>query len=225
MDMMAALDFQIVGLGPGQSLGEQLRGCRQKKGFSLELAAKRAGLSRATVANLERGGGSVRIFLQLLVVIAPQARRRAPERAYWGAGDKADRDSRFTPHDFMQHIYTAFGKIDLDPCAHELSPVIARRRIMLSDGGDGLVDEWSGELAFMNPPFSGLLVWLKRAHNQWETGNVNRVVCLVPVRSDSSWFHDTLSTVADIYLLQGRVRFLDTLGKGQPTPFSLMLVR
>jgi len=50
------------------------------------------------------------------------------------------------------------------------------------------------------------------------------VVCLVPVRSDSAWFHETLSPVADIYLLQGRVRFLDSEGKGQPTPFSLMLL-
>jgi hypothetical protein len=124
----------------------------------------------------------------------------------------------------MEHIYAAFGEIDLDPCAHLLSPVIARRRIILSEGGDGLVDDWSGRLAFMNPPFSALLIWLKRAFAQWQAGNIETVVCLVPVRSDSAWFHETLSPVADIYLLQGRVRFLDSEGKGQPTPFSLMLL-
>ena len=124
----------------------------------------------------------------------------------------------------MAQIYVAFGEIDLDPCAHLLSAVSARRSIMLSEGGDGLVDEWSGRLVFMNPPFSALLVWLKRAFDQWQSGNVETVVCLVPVRSDSAWFHDTLCRVADIYLLQGRVRFLDSRGKGQPTPFSLMLL-
>jgi hypothetical protein len=124
----------------------------------------------------------------------------------------------------MEHIYAAFGEIDLDPCAHLLSPVIARRHIILSEGGDGLVDDWSGRLAFMNPPFSALLIWLKRAFAQWQAGNIETVVCLVPVRSDSAWFHETLSPVADIYLLQGRVRFLDSEGKGQPTPFSLMLL-
>ena len=224
VEAMAALDFQLIGVGPGRTLGDQLRERRQKKGLSLLTVAKRTGLSRATIASLECGRGSVRSFLRLLAVIAPRARRRAPERAYWGAGDKFDRDSRFTPTDFMMHIYTAFGEIDLDPCAHALSPVIARRRIMLSEGGDGLIDDWSGRLAFMNPPFSSLLIWLKRAYDQWQTGNIETVVCLVPVRSDSAWFHQTLSPDADIYLLQGRVRFLDIQGKGQPTPFSLMVV-
>ena len=195
-----------------------------KKSLSLEALAKRTGLSRATITSLECGRGSVRSLLRLLAVIAPKARRRAPERAYWGAGDKLDRDSRFTPPEFLEHIYAAFGEIELDPCAHALSPMVARRSIMLSEGSDGLVDDWSGRLAFMNPPFSALLIWLKRAFNQWQTGNIETVVCLVPVRSDSAWFHETLSPVADIYSLQGRVRFLDTQSKGQPTPFSLMVL-
>lgn len=224
LDAMAALDFHLIGIGRGRTLGDQLRECRQKRGWSLQMVAMQTGLSRATIASLESGRGSVRSLLRLLAVIAPKSRRRAPERAYWGAGDKFDRDSRFTPPDFLQHIYAAFGEIELDPCAHVLSPVIARRRIMLSEGGDGLVDDWSGRLAFMNPPFSGLLIWLKRAFEQWQSGNIETVVCLVPVRSDSAWFHETLSPVADIFLLQGRVRFLDIQGRAQPTPFSLMVV-
>lgn len=221
---MTALDFHLIGLGPGRTLPEQLRTRRRKRSISLDEIALRARLSRTTVASLERGGGSVASLLSLLAVLAPRARRRAPERSYWGQGDKDDRDSRFTPPDFMDGIYTAFGEIDLDPCANLLSPVIAHRRILLSEGGDGLTDEWSGRLAFVNPPFSELLKWLRRAHDQWRTGMVETVVCLVPVRTDSAWFHNTLSADADIYLLQGRVRFLDSQGKGQHTPFSLMLV-
>lgn len=221
---MSVLNFSITGLGPGKSLHEQLRGRRRERSLSLDDIAAKAGLTRATVANLERGGGSVASLLRLLAVLAPKVRRRAPERAYWGQGDKEDRDSRFTPPGFMAGIYAAFGEIDLDPCANLLSPVIAKRRILLSEGGDGLTQDWSGRLAFVNPPFSELLKWLRRAHDQWRAGNVETVVCLVPVRTCSAWFHETLSTDADIYLLQGRVRFLDSRGKGQHTPFSLMLV-
>ena len=221
---MAALEFRLTGIGPGNSLHEQLRNLRLKRGMSLENLAARTGLSRNTVASLERGGGSVASLLRMLQVLAPKAKRRAPERAYWGAGEKEDRDSRFTPADFMEHIYAAFGAVDLDPCAHPLSPVVARRRIILSNGGDGLADEWSGKLVFVNPPFSAQLRWLRRAYEQWQASNVDTVVCLVPVRTDSAWFHDTLSAVADIYLLQGRVRFLNSRGKGQHTPFSLMIV-
>jgi transcriptional regulator with XRE-family HTH domain len=221
---MAALDFRLTGLGPGKMLPEQIRWRRRKRSLSLDETAFRTRLSRTTTASLEQGGGSVTSLLRLLAVLAPNARRRAPERSYWGQGDKEDRDSRFTPPEFMAGIYAAFGEIDLDPCAHLLSPVIARRRILLGEGGDGLTDDWSGRTAFVNPPFSELLIWLRRAHDQWRAGNVKTIVCLVPVRTDSAWFHDTLSSDADIYLLQGRVPFLDSQGKAQQTPFSLMVV-
>lgn len=222
--VMAALDFRLTGLGSGRTLAEQLRATRRRRFMSLEVTAARAGLSRTTVAALERGGGSVASLLSMLAVLAPRARRRAQERSYWGQGDKDDRDSRFTPPDFMAGIYAAFGAVDLDPCGNVLSPVVAGRRILPSEGGDGLVDDWSGGLAFVNPPYSQLLVWLRRAHDQWRTGAVATVVCLVPVRTDSTWFHEVLRRDADIYLLRGRVRFLDARGKGQHTPFSLMLV-
>ncbi|MGI4880846.1 MAG: DNA N-6-adenine-methyltransferase [Janthinobacterium lividum] len=222
--VMAALDFHLTGVGPGSSLPEQLRRRRLKLSLSHGRLAERAGMSRATVVGLERGGGSVASLLRLLAVIAPKAGRRGPERSYWGQGDKVDRDSRFSPHDFMQPIYEAFGEVSIDPCAHPLSPVVAHRRIALSDGGDGLVDDWSGRLAYVNPPFSQLLIWLRRAHREWQAGHVETVVCLAPVRTDSAWFHETLSGDADIYLLRGRVRFLDLKGKGQHTPFSLMVL-
>lgn len=221
---MAALNFRLTGLAAGKTLPEQLRAERRKRSMSLRDAAAKTDLSPTTIASLERGGGSVASLLRLLAVIAPNARRRAPERSYWGQGDKEDRDIRFTPSDFMANIYAAFGEIDLDPCGHPLSPVIAHRRILPSDGGDGLVDDWSGKVAFVNPPYSQLLRWLRRAYDQWRAGKVETVVCLVPVRTDSAWFHQTLSADADIYLLQGRVRFLDIRDKSQQTPFSLMVL-
>ena len=47
--------------------------------MSLDEAARRAGLSRTTVAGLERGGGSVASLLKLLAVVAPNTRRHARE--------------------------------------------------------------------------------------------------------------------------------------------------
>ena len=222
--VMTATDFRLTGLAPGKTLGEKLRSSRLRRGWTLEKAASRARMSRTTLASLERGGGSVASLLRLLAVLAPKARRRAMERAHWGEGDKADRDVRFTPPEFLAKINDAFGTIDLDPCGHALSPVVAKRRILLEEGGDGFVDDWSGRLAFVNPPFSQTLRWLKRAHQQWSCGNVGSIVCLVPVRVDSRFFHETLTVEADIFLLLGRVRFADIRGRSQHTPFSLMLV-
>jgi transcriptional regulator with XRE-family HTH domain len=221
---MRVLDFRLAGVGRGSTLPEQLRANRLGRSLSLREASVRAGMSRTTLAGIERGDGTIASLLRLVAALAPRARRRAQERVYWGEGDKRDRDSRFTPADFMSHIHAAFGEVDLDPCGHRLSPVVARRRILLDEGGDGLVEDWSARLVFVNPPFSELTRWLERAHGEWRVGRAGTVVCLVPVRTDSALFHDRLSSDADIYLLRGRVRFLDPQGKAQPTPFSLMLM-
>ncbi|PZU13694.1 DNA N-6-adenine-methyltransferase [Qipengyuania sp. YIM B01966] len=222
--VMDALEFRLTGVGPGMTLANQLREKRRKRGWSVAATATKTGLSPSTILNLERGGGSVASLVRLLGKLAPTARRRAPERAYWGEGDKADRDSRFTPPKFLEAIHEAFGEIDLDPCGHILSPVKAKRCFLLSEGDNGLTDKWSGRFAFVNPPFSQQQKWLRRAHEQWTAGHIETVVCLVPTRTDSEWFQEVLSKVAKVYLLKGRLRFADPRGQEQATPFSVMLV-
>ena len=221
--VMAAVEFHLVGIGSGHTLGDQLRARRIKRDWSIERVAKRSGLSRATIASLEGNGGTVASLQKLIDAVAPGAKRRAPERAYWGQGKKTERDVRFTPPNFLERIVAVFGDIDLDPCGHRDSPVVSRRRFLLEDGDDGLRDNWSGRFVFVNPPFSNLLVWLRRAHQHWSAGNVETVVCLSPVRTDSAWFHEALEGGAEVYLLKGRLRFLKLDGTNQNTPYSLML--
>lgn len=71
-----------------------------------------------------------------------------------GQGEKEARESQFTPSEFMDTIYAAFGEVDIDPCAHRLGPVVAKRRIILDDGGNGLIGDWFDRPALVNPPFS-----------------------------------------------------------------------
>lgn len=108
--------------------------------------------------------------------------------------------------------------------SHGEAPSVPPEAAKIVGWAEGLVDNWSGKIAFVNPPFSELLRWLRRAHNEWRKGKVETVVCLVPVRTDSAVFHDTLSADADMFLLRGRVRFLDPRGGAQQTPFSLMVL-
>ncbi len=222
--VMGALRFQLAEIGVGSTLGEKIVNRRIKRKLPVATIAGKTQLAEPVIEGLEKGCGSTSDLFLLLALVAPKVRRRAPERAYWSLGDKLDRDSRFTPPEFMEAIYDAFGHIDLDPCAHAMSPVVATRRIMLADGGDGLTEPWSGRLAFVNPPYSAQLDWLKRAHQQWSEGDVQTVVCLVPVRTDNKFFHATLHKDADLFLLEGRLRFASVRGDVQPTPFSLWVV-
>ncbi len=222
--VMRALDYHLSALARGAELPSQLKQRRENLRLPLTEAARRAGISRATVLSLERGRGSVRSLIQLLDAIAPRARRREPPRAHWTPDPLGDRDHRFTPPEFLSAIYEAFGDIDFDPCGHELSPVQAKRILLLDNGEDGLRDDWSGELCYLNPPYSAMLRWLKRADVQWHGRLVSTIVALVPARTDSAWFHDHLKDVADIYMLKGRLRFLTDNGKGHQAPFPLMVV-
>lgn len=224
VSVMTMLDYHLSDLARGNDLPAQLRQRRTNLRLSLDEVARRARMSRATVAALEAGRGSVRSAMRVIEAIAPQARRREPVRAHWTPDPCGERDHRFTPPEFMQAVYKAFGEVDLDPCGHAESPVRANHRILLSEGGDGLRDNWSGRLVFMNCPFSALLKWLRRADEQWSAGNVETVVALVPARTDSAWFHERLIGIADIYMLKGRLRFLTVQGRGNQAPFPLMVV-
>ncbi len=81
MSVMSALDFLLIGLSGGDTLPEQLESARCKRRMSITAVASKAGLSRATVASLERGKGTVGSSIKVLAVVAPRARRRVPERA------------------------------------------------------------------------------------------------------------------------------------------------
>jgi hypothetical protein len=219
-----ALPFKVAGLARGGNLPEKLRNRRDALRLSVEDLAAKVSLLPNQIVELEAGEGSVENLLSLLAVVRPKVRRHAQERSHWGPGDKEDRDARFTPKRFINPVIEVFGPIDLDPCGHVLSPVVARRRFLLANGDDGLKDSWAGRLVFMNPPYSGYLDWMARAYEQWFAGEVEMVLCLVPVRTDSDFFQSKVAAAADIYLLRGRLPFSDRTGRSRTTPYSLMLV-
>lgn len=222
--VMDAVDFHFAGLAPGRSLPDQLRNRRIKMELSVAELSRRAGLSRNTISSLETGKGSVRALESLLPIIGKQARRRAPERQHWAADRKGDRDSRFTPVEFLDPIYQVFGVPDLDPCGHDFAPVCAGEKYLLSEGRDGLAEPWAAGVVWCNPPFSAQLQWLRKADHEVTVGNAKTVICLVPARTDSAFFHDRLVHIADIGLLRGRIKFLSPDGRAEQTPFALMLV-
>ena len=58
----------------------------------------------------------------------------------------------------------------------------------------------------MNPPYSDMKRWMAKAYLESLFGAL--VVCLVPVRTDTSWWHD-YAMFGEIRFLRGRLRFGD----------------
>ena len=221
---MEEIGLRVSGVARGDSLPEQLRARRTRLGMDEQRIAKKADLDVRTLRAVERGESTVGSLLAVLAAVAPNAKRSDPPRASWAYDPRglAERDKRFTPRWLLDHIVAAFGEIDLDPCAHELSAVEAKRRIMLPQ--DGLAASWAGHgFTYVNPPYSAASAWMTRITNAWDQQEVSKIAMLVPCRTDSEVFQRRISRFAETLFLGGRFRFESPAGLAWAAPFALML--
>lgn len=224
---MEALDFHIIGLAKGGTLPQQLQNRRQAMGWTKKDVSLKAGVMVSTVTRLERGDATIDSALKVLAAIGTKRMaRKQPNFLIVTPLQAGEKDKRFSPVPLLRALEATWGRIDLDPCGHPESPVQAKRRILLQDGGDGLRDEWSGNFAYVNPPFSAATAWLKRADEMWLAGKVRVIVVLIPSKTDNAFLHDYLSERCDIGFLRSRLQFGRGEGGGKPTsaPFASMLV-
>lgn len=70
---------------------------------------------------------------------------------------------------------------------------------------------------WMNPPYGREIgKWVKKASESKAT-----VVCLLPARTDTRWFHDYIYGKAEIRFVRGRLKFG---GSKNSAPFPSMVV-
>lgn len=106
-----------------------------------------------------------------------------------------------TPQALFDALNGEFG-FDLDPCA-TADNAKCDRYFTIED--DGLSRPWSGTV-FMNPPYGrGIGDWVAKAHKEALDGAT--VVCLIPARTDTAWWHDHAMQAHEIRLLRGRLHF------------------
>ena len=84
---------------------------------------------------------------------------------------------------------------------------------------DGLKQPWAGERCWMNPPYGRVIGdWMAKAYAESRRGAL--VVCLVPARTDTAWWHD-YAIKGDVTFIRGRLKF----GGGKNSaPFPSALV-
>jgi phage N-6-adenine-methyltransferase len=123
-----------------------------------------------------------------------------------------------------------FDKIDsvyhftLDVAANGFN---AKCNKWFSSEDDGLKQDWSKDICWMNPPYGREIgKWVEKARVESIRGAA--VVALLPARTDTRWFHDSIAPwVNYIGFIKGRVSF-GSYGvdgyKETPAPFPSMLV-
>jgi len=122
-----------------------------------------------------------------------------------------------TPWDFFNELNKEF-EFTLDPCCtHENAK--CKKYYTLKE--DGLKQDWSNEVVFMNPPYGGnTRIWMEKAYNESLKGAI--IVCLIVSSTDRSYWHDFIfPKAAQIRWVRGRIKF----GNSKSTaPFASAIV-
>jgi phage N-6-adenine-methyltransferase len=97
------------------------------------------------------------------------------------------------------------------------TPKLAKCKRFYTPEQDGLKQDWTDEVCWMNPPYGrDLEKWVRKA---WEAAQQRAVVvALLPVFTDAAWFHNYASH-ASIEVLKGRLQFANRVHDGF-TPFG-----
>jgi phage N-6-adenine-methyltransferase len=122
-----------------------------------------------------------------------------------------------TPQALFDALHAEFN-FTLDPCATAEN---AKCDKFYTRAEDGLSQSWGGYV-FMNPPYGRAIGnWMKKALESALAGAT--VVCLVPARTDTAWWHD-FATQGEIRFLRGRLKF-GGCQNSAPFPSAVVIFR
>ena len=103
-------------------------------------------------------------------------------------------DEWATPQWLFDELNKEFG-FTLDVCA---LPDNAKCEKYYTPDVDGVKQSWADNTCWMNPPYGReISKWVQKAY---EESKQSTVVCLLPARTDTRWWHE--------YCMKGEIRFL-----------------
>jgi phage N-6-adenine-methyltransferase len=123
-----------------------------------------------------------------------------------------------TPQALFDELNDEFN-FTLDACA---SAHNFKVNIYFNKEIDALAQRWTGTV-WMNPPYGRTIgQWMKKAFEESQKGAT--VVCLVPARTDTAWWHD-YAIKGEVRFLRGRLKFEQPgFDKNSAAPFPSAIV-
>ena len=124
-----------------------------------------------------------------------------------------------TPQNFYDKLNNSFGPFTLDPCSDGQNN---KTDNYFTKEQNGLSQDWSGNKVFMNPPYGRAIKdWLKKAYEEGQKPNTT-VVCLIPARTDTKYWHDYVMKAQAVYFVKGRLKFGDS-NNSAPFPSAVIV--
>jgi site-specific DNA-methyltransferase (adenine-specific) len=90
-----------------------------------------------------------------------------------------------------------------------------------TEADNGLAKDWSEEIVWLNPPYKHAEEWMRKAWQESRRGAT--VVCLVPARTDSAWWH-RYAMKGEIRLFMQRLKFKKGGKRSDVAPFPSALI-
>lgn len=132
-------------------------------------------------------------------------------------GAQTKSDVWATPQWLFDALNKEFG-FTLDPCSDGNN---AKCENFYTSQENGLLRDWGTESVFMNPPYSDCNAWMRKAYSAAQQGAT--VVCLVPSRTDTEWWH-RYAMKGEVRLLRGRLCFGEAKWNA-PFPSAVIVFR
>lgn len=143
------------------------------------------------------------------------------EGGYWTTTAASSvKDDWATPRKLYESLNAEFD-FTIDVCANEWNA--KHDRFFDPNKTDALLEDWSGERCFMNPPYGrGIAAWIAKARRESERGAL--VVGLIPARTDTRYWWSDIFGFAEVRFLKGRVKFERIDGATHSAPFPSAVV-
>lgn len=125
-----------------------------------------------------------------------------------------------TPPELFSKLDSEF-KFTLDVCASDTN---AKCKEYLTADVGGLMQDWGGQVCWMNPPYGkDISIWLKKAYDESRKPDTT-VVCLIPSRTDTKYWHNFVMQAVEIRFIKGRVRFVGAVSSA-PFPSAIVVFK
>jgi phage N-6-adenine-methyltransferase len=156
-------------------------------------------------------------------VIEKALREAAPKKPpSFSSGNGPGQSSKKMDWETPQHLFDEWNakfNFTLDACA---SSENAKCRHFFTADDDALVQDWGSNVVWMNPPYgSQLSKFIAKAHQASIDGAT--VVCLIPSRTDTRYWHDYVMQ-HEIISLKGRITFVGAKYSA-PFPSAVVIMR
>ena len=124
-----------------------------------------------------------------------------------------------TPQEFFDRLDAVYN-FTLDPCSTHANAKCARH---YTAAENGLAHSWQGERVWMNPPYGRVIGhWMKKAYEE-ARDNGALVVCFVPARVDTEWWHRYAAKSTEVRFPCGRVK--NPTGVAWPFQIAVIIYR